>query len=220
MGNRISSTVYRLGISQNWDNHTNLQEKQFLKYYDAINTALIKLKKHTKFNNAVYDFNFYINSKLFIEIDFYSLYFTIYKSNSTFIKKINEILIKEFNKRELTVQNLSFNFIKPNINSAAYIAAQFEQSMLKRKKYKNVIKLLMAKPINMGISGIQVWVAGRLNGAEIARQEKFILGKVPLSSIKYQIDYCHLNVNTKEYGTIGIKVWVNFGLYTNENLYK
>ena len=61
--------------------------------------------------------------------------------------------------------------------------------------------------MSVGASGIRVRVAGRLNGAEIARNETFREGRVPLHTLRANIDYAHVEANTT-YGIIGIKVWI------------
>ena len=61
--------------------------------------------------------------------------------------------------------------------------------------------------MRMGAEGIRVNVAGRLGGAEIARSEKFMQGKVPLHTLRADIDYALTEANTA-YGVIGIKIWI------------
>ena len=60
----------------------------------------------------------------------------------------------------------------------------------------------------IGAEGIRVRVAGRLNGAEIARRETFREGRVPLHTLRAKIDYAHTQANTT-YGIIGVKVWIH-----------
>jgi small subunit ribosomal protein S3 len=65
-----------------------------------------------------------------------------------------------------------------------------------------------------GVSGIKVQIAGRLNGADIARTEKFIDGSVSLQTFRSDIDYHYLQAKTK-YGVLGVKVWIEKGVLYN-----
>nr|QKQ14676.1 ribosomal protein S3 [Zygnema circumcarinatum] len=87
---------------------------------------------------------------------------------------------------------------------AEYIALQLESRVPFRKTIKEAIKLAN----NSGnVKGIKIQIAGRLNGAEIARVEWAREGRVPLHTVRAQIDYCHYSAQTI-YGVLGIKVWV------------
>jgi small subunit ribosomal protein S3 len=72
------------------------------------------------------------------------------------------------------------------------------------------MKQAMAKAEKAGVKGVKVEIGGRLNGAEIARTEKLLWGKVPLHTFRADIDYAFVEANTL-YGTIGIKVWLYRG---------
>jgi small subunit ribosomal protein S3 len=103
-----------------------------------------------------------------------------------------QINIKEVRKPELDSQLVGDN-----------IARQVE----KRVSYKKALKKAMATAMRMGAEGVKVQVSGRLNGGEIARRETFREGRVPLHTLRADIDYS-LSVATTTYGTIGIKVWI------------
>jgi small subunit ribosomal protein S3 len=103
-----------------------------------------------------------------------------------------QINIKEVKKPELDAQLVGDN-----------IARQVE----KRVSYKKAIKKAIATAMRMGAEGIKIAVAGRLNGAEIARDETFKEGRVPLHTLRADIDYA-LNTSYTTYGTIGVKVWI------------
>jgi small subunit ribosomal protein S3 len=103
-----------------------------------------------------------------------------------------QINIKEVRKPEMDAQLVGDN-----------IARQVE----KRVSYKKALKKSMATAMRMGAEGVKIMVSGRLNGAEIARRETFREGRVPLHTLRADIDYA-LSVATTTYGTIGIKVWI------------
>ena len=88
------------------------------------------------------------------------------------------------------------------------------QSMIidieKRMPYRKVMKQAISKAERAGALGVKVSVSGRLNGAEIARTEKLVSGKVPLQTLRADIDYSRGFARTT-YGTIGVKVWIYRG---------
>jgi len=93
---------------------------------------------------------------------------------------------------------------------AQLVAESIAGKIEKRASYKIAMKRAMSNALKRGAKGIKIMVAGRLNGAEIARKEWYREGRVPLQSIKADIDYGTALAQTK-YGTIGVKVWIYRG---------
>jgi small subunit ribosomal protein S3 len=102
------------------------------------------------------------------------------------------INVKEVKKPELDAQLVGDN-----------IAGQVER----RVSYKRAIKKSISTAMRLGADGIKIRVAGRLNGAEIARDESYGEGRVPLHTLRADIDYAHSTAST-QYGLIGIKTWI------------
>lgn len=94
--------------------------------------------------------------------------------------------------------------------SAAFVAQNIGQQLAKRINFRRAAKQAIEKTMLQGAKGIKVVVSGRLGGAEIARSEKFIEGKLPLSQIKANIDYS-VHHATTTFGVIGVKVWIYKG---------
>lgn len=94
--------------------------------------------------------------------------------------------------------------------SAAFVAQNIGQQLTRRINFRRAVKQAIEKTMQRGAKGIKVSVAGRLGGAEIARSEKFIEGKLPLSQFKSDIDYALYHAPTT-YGIIGVKVWIYKG---------
>ena len=90
---------------------------------------------------------------------------------------------------------------------ASLVGENISQQIEKKVNYRRAVKKSIQSTISMGANGIRVRIAGRLNGAEIARQETFKEGRVPLHTLRAKIDYAHVEANTT-YGIIGIKVWI------------
>lgn len=90
---------------------------------------------------------------------------------------------------------------------AQTIASQIEN----RFPYRRAVRQAIEKTMQRGAQGMKISVSGRLNGSDIARREKYAEGTVPLSTLKNEIDYAHVDAKTASYGTIGVKVWIYRG---------
>lgn len=95
---------------------------------------------------------------------------------------------------------------------AATIAEQLEKRMAHRRIMKSAIEQIM----EAGALGVKIGVSGRLGGAEIARTEWLYRGKLPLHTLRANIDFAKATAFTT-YGTIGVKVWINKGEVFNNN---
>lgn len=96
--------------------------------------------------------------------------------------------------------------------SAILVAQNIGNQIEKRMPYRRAAKQALERTMSQkGVKGIKILVSGRLNGAEIARNEKFQDGTIPLSRFKYDIDYAVYHAKTT-YGIVGIKVWINRGI--------
>lgn len=90
---------------------------------------------------------------------------------------------------------------------AEFIAIQIENRM----PYRKVVKNTLAKIMEKGADWVKIQIGGRLNGADIARTENFIQGRVSLQTFRSDIDYHYMQAMTK-YGVLGIKVWIQKGM--------
>ena len=114
--------------------------------------------------------------------------------------------------------SLKFYSVKPETLStkASIVAASIVDSLEKRQAFRRVIKKAKEDLMKTTkVKGVKIQVAGRLNGAEIARSEWVRAGRVPLQTLRADIDYATKEANTI-YGILGIKVW----LFKNEILSK
>jgi small subunit ribosomal protein S3 len=119
------------------------------------------------------------------------------------IEKLREVLAK-MSKKEVYVEIAEVK--KPDIDAqlvAENVAMQLERRVSHRRAMKRALQMAM----DNGALGIKVLVAGRLNGAEIARSESYKEGKIPLHTLRANIDYGTAEANTLA-GIIGIKVWI------------
>lgn len=118
-------------------------------------------------------------------------------------------------KAELTrmtgkMVNINIQEIKKPELDAQIVAENIAQQLEKRISFRRAMKQSVARTLRAGGLGMKVMLAGRLAGAEIARSEWYAEGKVPLHTLRADIDYGFAEANTT-YGKIGIKVWINRG---------
>jgi len=95
---------------------------------------------------------------------------------------------------------------KPELD-ATLVAQGIAQQLEKRIMFRRAMKRAVGNSMRLGAQGVRINVAGRLNGAEIARSEWYREGRVPLHTLRADIDYGVARANTT-YGVIGIKVWI------------
>ena len=103
--------------------------------------------------------------------------------------------------------HLNINEVKrPELN-AELVGQNIATQLVKKMAYRRVLNKTMQSTMRMGAEGIRINVAGRLGGVEISRSERFMNGRVPLHTLRADIDYALVEAHTT-YGIIGIKVWI------------
>ena len=113
-------------------------------------------------------------------------------------KKFNEdfeIVVKEISKPELSARVM-----------CEHIVSQLE----KRMPYRRVVKTALEKISSKWAKWVKILIGGRLNGAEMARKETFKDGRIPLQTLRADVDYYYMQANTK-YWVLGVKVWIYRG---------
>ena len=95
---------------------------------------------------------------------------------------------------------------RPEMN-AKLVGENISQQLIKKINYRRAVKKAIQSTMRMGADGIRIRVAGRLGGADIARQETFREGRVPLQTLRSDIDFAITEARTT-YGLIGVKVWI------------
>ena len=103
----------------------------------------------------------------------------------------------------------------PDLN-AQLVAEGVAEQLKKRASFRRVLKMRMDTTMQAGAKGIKIVVAGRLGGAEIARNEKSTQGSVPLTTLQADVNYGYAIAFTNQ-GTIGVKVWIYRGYYDDPN---
>ena len=205
MGQKIHPTGFRLSVSRNWSSRWYASDKDFA----GMLAEDIKVREYlkTKLKNASV-------SRILIERPAKNARITIYSSRPGVVigKKGEDI---ENLKRDLGKQlgvPVAVNIEevrKPEID-AKLIADSITQQLEKRIMFRRAMKRAMQNAMRLGALGIKIMSAGRLNGIEIARTEWYREGRVPLHTLRADIDYGVSEAKTT-YGIIGVKVWVYKG---------
>lgn len=210
MAKKINPNTYRLGINKPWSSRWIHTSKYFGKWLEEDEKARkIILEKVGRAGIA----NIYIERtpsqyKIFIRASRPGL---IIGRGGEGIEQLEKLLRKELKPDSSIALNLTVEELKRTEVSADVIAQNIAWDLEKRMRYRRVMKryvdIIMQ---NREVKGAKVMVSGRLNGADIARTEHMEAGKLPLTTLRANIDYSKKTAVTK-YGTIGIKVWIYKG---------
>lgn len=128
------------------------------------------------------------------------------------IDSLRQGLQQELNKHQISTE--ATRTIRVNVvevtrvdADAALIAEGIAQQLERRVAFRRIVRQVMQRAQRAGVQGIKIQISGRLNGAEIARTEWQREGRIPLHTLRADIDYAHHEANTT-FGIIGVKVWV------------
>ncbi len=124
---------------------------------------------------------------------------------------------EEVEKLKKELKKLINNNVQVNISevkrpalNAELVGQNIAQQLVKKVSYTRAVKKAIQSTMSMGAEGIRVCIAGRIGGAEIAREQTFRDGRVPLHTLRADIDYATVSAITT-YGIIGLKVWIYHG---------
>lgn len=115
--------------------------------------------------------------------------------------------LKKMTKKEIWIEVEEIK--RPDLD-AVLVAEAIAKQLERRVAFRRAMKKALQSTMEAGAQGIKVQVSGRLGGAEIARAEWYKEGRIPLHTLKADIDYATARAETT-YGTIGVKVWINRG---------
>jgi len=205
MGQKIHPTGFRLSVSRNWASRWYASNRDFA----GMLAEDIKVREYlkTKLKNAAV-------SRVLIERPAKNARITIFSARPGVVigKKGEDIenLKKELASRLGVPVAVNIEEVrKPEID-AQLIADSITQQLEKRIMFRRAMKRAMQNAMRLGAQGIKIMSSGRLNGIEIARTEWYREGRVPLHTLRADIDYGFSEAKTT-YGVIGVKVWVYKG---------
>ncbi|AMW33033.1 small subunit ribosomal protein S3 [Fervidobacterium changbaicum] len=205
MGQKVHPKGFRLGLTTDWDAQW-FNEKKYSEYLLEDEAIRDFIKK--TYNQAGI-------ARVFIQRpDAERVLVTIHAARPGIligrkgagITELRQALEGKFNRKF----GVDIVEVKTPETEASLVAESIAQKIEKRASYKIVMKRAIAAAMRRGAKGIKIMVAGRLAGAEIARTEWYLKGRLPLQTLRAVIDYSTARAETK-YGTIGVKVWIYKG---------
>ena len=123
------------------------------------------------------------------------------------IKQLSTTVNPETGEKYTMDTQVNVSEIKRPEMDAKLVGENIAQQLIRKISYRRAVKKAIQSTIRMGADGIRIRVAGRLGGADIARQETFREGRVPLQTLRSDIDFAITEARTT-YGIIGVKVWI------------
>jgi small subunit ribosomal protein S3 len=205
MGHKVHPTGIRLGISKDWNSKWFAGKREYAEYLGADLKVRELLKKKLAQAGV---------SRIQIERPAKTARVTIHTARPGVVlgKKGEDIekLRKEVSRVMGVPSHINVVEVRKPELDAQLVAESIAQQLERRIMFRRAMKRSVQNAMRLGALGIKVNVAGRLNGAEIARSEWYREGRVPLHTLRADIDYGFAEARTT-YGIIGVKVWVYKG---------
>jgi small subunit ribosomal protein S3 len=206
MGQKINPTGFRLAVNRNWSSKWYANNRNFA----GMLAEDIKVRSFLKKKLAHASVG-----RILIERPAKDARITIFSARPGVVigKKGEEIeALKAELRRIMGVQQVHVNIeeIRKPETDAQLIADSIAQQLEKRIMFRRAMKRAMQNAMRLGAQGVKIMSAGRLNGHEIARTEWYREGRVPLHTLRADIDF-GMGAAKTSYGVIGIKVWVYKG---------
>ena len=208
MGQKVHPVGIRLGISADWNSKWYASSSDFPDLLNADLKVRAYLKKKLENANV---------SKIQIERPTRAAVITIHTARPGVVIGKKGADIEKLRADVAKLINLHINSVKINIEEirkpeldAQLVAESIAQQLERRVMFRRAMKRSMQNSMRMGAEGIKIMVGGRLNGAEIARSECYSEGRVPLHTLRADIDYGFAEALTT-YGILGVKVWIYKG---------
>jgi small subunit ribosomal protein S3 len=208
MGQKVHPVGIRLGISADWNAKWYASKKDFPNLLNSDIQVREYLRKKLANANV---------SRIQIERPTGSANITIHTARPGVVIGKKGADIEVLRNEVAKIIGLHVNAVKVNIEEirkpeldAKLVAESIAQQLERRVMFRRAMKRSIQNTMRMGAQGIKIKIAGRLNGAEIARSEMYHEGRVPLHTLRADIDYgTHEALTT--YGILGIKVWIYKG---------
>lgn len=207
MGQKVDPRGLRLGITRAWDSNWYADKKEYVKYFHE-DVQIKEFIKKNYFHTGI--------SKVRVERTSPSqvvVHIHTGKAGLIIGRKGAEIDALRAKLEKLTAKKVTVKVqeIKDLNGDAVLVAESIAAQIEKRIAYKKAMTQAISRSMKSPeVKGIKVMISGRLNGAEIARSEWAVEGKVPLHTLRADIDYAVATAHTT-YGALGIKVWIFHG---------
>ncbi|MBV7433582.1 30S ribosomal protein S3 [Cardiobacteriaceae bacterium TAE3-ERU3] len=208
MGQKVHPIGFRLGISKDWVSKWYAEGRDYADFLEKDHEVREFIRKKLAHASV---------SKIQIERPRNGAQITIFTARPGIVigKKGEdiEVLKKEVSKLMGVPTSINIEEIRRPELDAYLVAENIAQQLERRVMFRRAMKRAVASTMRLGAAGIKVSISGRLNGAEIARTEWYREGRVPLHTLRADIDYGLAEAHTT-YGVIGVKVWI----FKGENL--
>ena len=205
MGQKVSPIALRLGIIRDWE------AKWFASKKDFANLLIEDVKIRKLIKKQLYQAGI---SNIQIERAANRIKITIHTAKPGIVigRGGTEVEVLRKNLEKMTAKNVNINIQETKVpeTNAQLVAENVAAQLEKRIAFRRAMKQVITRAMKMGAKGIKAAVSGRLGGAEIARTEWASEGKVPLHTLRADIDYGFAEADTT-YGKIGVKVWIYKG---------
>ena len=215
MGQKVSPHGLRVGVNKDWSSSWIADKKDIAKF--LLEDQNIRKHVVKKYNQCGI-------SKVVIERTANRLIFDIFTSRPGVLIGTKGAGVEDI-KKEISLlssnKNVSINIKevkKPDLD-ASLVAQSIAQMLEKRMSFRRAMKQGIQKVMRAGAVGCKVMVSGRLDGAEIARSEQYHEGRLPLHTIRADIDYANVEAHTT-YGVLGVKVWICKGEILTKKIVK
>ena len=205
MGQKVHPTGIRLGIVKDWASTWYADSKTFPEYMRGDHLLRVLIKKRLKDASV---------SRITIERPSKKVNITIHTARPGIVigkkgEDIEKLRAEVARLIDMKLQDVRININevrKPELD-AQLVAEGIAQQLERRVMFRRAMKRAVTNTMRVGAEGVKVKVGGRLNGAEIARSEWYREGRVPLHTLRADIDYGTAEAHTT-YGVIGVKVWI------------
>ena len=202
MGHKVNPIGFRLGVSAGWSSRWYAEGKRFAQYLHSD----VELRRYLKRRLAAASV-----SRIEIERQAEKVQILIHTARPGMVigKRGEDIeaLTRDLRERLGTDVHVAIEEIRKPELDAQLVAESIAQQLERRIMFRRAMRRAVGNAMRLGAHGIKVRVAGRLNGAEIARSEWYREGRVPLHTLRADIDYGFAEAKTT-YGVIGVKVWI------------
>ena len=207
MGQKVDPRGLRLGITRAWDSNWYADKKEYVKYFHE-DVQIKEFIKKNYFHTGISKVRIERTSPSQVVVHIHTgkagLIIGIKGAEIDALRaKLEKLTGKKVTVKVQEIKDLNGDAVLV----AESIAAQIEKRIAYKKAMTQAISRSMKSP---EVKGIKVMISGRLNGAEIARSEWAVEGKVPLHTLRADIDYAVATAHTT-YGALGIKVWIFHG---------
>ncbi len=209
MGRKIHPKLFRLSTIYKWDSKWFAPRRRYVGALQEDVNLRRFLKRELKDASV---------EKVSIDRNANNINVTIFSAKPGFIigragagiEELKKKIAKKFYRGRRIVVNINIQEVANSALSARIVGQQVALEIEKRLPFRRSMKMAIERVMKAGAKGVKIQVAGRLNGAEIARTERISDGSIPLHNLRADIDFARVPANTI-YGVIGIKVWIYKG---------